>query len=243
MNNKGMSLIVFLLFLPLVTTLLYSFFWMLWFLKTQMQVDNLCQHHVLKAQEHLVAANNQVMALNPKALALNIEKKALNVAILTGPPPVKAAAKIRKKIVVAKQKMIRKMQRGIFAQGHFLANQSLFSMQREYAAFQKRIYRFWQQPQAIIYPIITQPKKTQLKIQFQDIAPTYRRTAQHKASQSINAQWALPLKTFLPPWLLQWVPVHTLWRGGCASHPNRKGEIQWRAVIGEANHSSKPSLF
>jgi hypothetical protein len=85
MNNKGMSLIAFLLFLPLVTTLLYSFFWMLWFLKTQMQVDNLCQHHVLKAQEHLVAANNQVMALNPKALALNIEKKALNVAILTGP--------------------------------------------------------------------------------------------------------------------------------------------------------------
>ena len=231
-NNHGFSNIGLILFLPLLLSLCLSTYWIVWFMQKNMQLENLCNHFVLKAQESLVLSNNQIMSLNPKASWLFWEKKALNTTILTGPPPAKAAAKIRKRFVILQQKALKKLQQSLFLKSSTQSSIAMTSLQKEFRSYTRKVSSQWNKnaaPRGVIWAL---PKKSQLQQQLRDIAPTYERANSHWADQGITAQWNIPLKEILPKWIQTWVPIQKQWKGSCASHPH-KGATKWKAAIGE----------
>lgn len=235
MNNQGFSTLSFIVFLPLALILTFSVFWIVWFNNQKLAVENICHYHLLKAQDHLVSGNNKIMNLNFYAKFLIIQKRVLNVVIIVAPPPAKAAAIAQRKIVVAQQKILNKVQRSIIHLSNIRANGELFKLRRSFNEKNKEIKNFWN-VQTSRSPVVgIFPKTSQIKIDTKDIASTYKRIANHESKQSFNAQWRIPIKRFLPNWVTQLVPVQNNWYGQCQTHPHQ-GEFKWRSAIGKGSH-------
>ncbi len=235
MSNRGFVNISLIAWFPFIAVLLFSAFWLIWFLQQKMVMANLCQQYTLKSQEILVDRNNKIMNLNSRAWWLWGEKKALDIAILTGPPPVKAAAKIRRKMVVAEQKSLRGIQKGFFNSANFQSRRALYQLRSQFRRQTKKWQDFWGSNRRIRSSLQVFPKQSQLAVRIHDIAPVFKRRNQHSRQQSIKATWRIPLADMLPSWLKEKVPVHRHWTGACYSHPHLGG-LQWRAAIGKGNH-------
>ncbi len=221
--------------LPLLLVSLFSVFWVLWFIQQNLKVSSLCHRYVLMSQEAIVERNNQIMNLNSQARWLWAEKKALDAVILTGPPPAKAAAKVRRKFVVWEQKSLRTIQKSLFSSGQWKSRRALYQLRKDFDKQVSYWQMFWNSPRPRIPTLNLFPTTSQLAVQIQDIAPTYKRRSSHWISQGIAVHWAIPLSEVLPPWLKTWVPIHKNWQGQCFSHPHRRG-VQWKAAIGKGRH-------
>ncbi len=235
MNNRGFVNVSLIAWFPLIAVLLFSSFWLLWFLQQKMVMANLCQQYTLKSQEILVDRNNRIMNLNSRALWLWGEKKALDLAILTGPPPVKAAAKIRRKMVVAEQRALRRTQKSFFNSANFQSRRALYQLRREFHRQTKKWQGFWGSPHQVRSSLQLFPAQSQLAVRIHDIAPVFKRRSEHWRQQGIKARWRIPLSEILPTWFKEMVPVHRHWVGTCHSHPHLGG-LQWKAAIGKGNH-------
>ncbi len=235
MSEKGFATILLLIWAKVLLILLLGFAWTFWFLNQSKRMDNLCHEGVLKAQEQLVFYNNQIMALNFRARMLYLEKKALDVTILFGPPPAKAAAQARKKLVVAEQHFLRKTQQAFFKAGQGTVQYHLLRLRGRFYSRTKEIGKHWRSDQWFLGQISIEPKNSQLRVDWQDIAPTYKREDQHPKNQSMSARWVVPIRSALPLWLTRFVPVQSVWKGECFSHPH-PGGFQWSARIGKGNH-------
>ncbi len=235
MNQRGFAMISLVFWIPLIVTILFSIFWIIWLMQQRMKLNNLCHHYVLKSQEALVDRNNDIMNLNPRARWLWAEKKALDVLILTAPPPVKAAAQVRRKVVVIEQKALRTLQNGLFKVGLFNARRALYEFRKEFHKTTQDWSRYWKSPNRSRSRLILKPTNSQLAVEVRDIARVYKRKPLHWAQQRIQAQWDIPLRELLPTWVLHWVPVHKVWSGRCHSHPHSGGHL-WKAAIGAGRH-------
>lgn len=236
MNQKGFTTIAMITWAPFVAALLAGTLWTIWFLNLNKALDNICHEGVMKSQEIIVEGNNKIMALNKKAWVFFLEKKALELTILFGPPPAKAVAKARRKIVVANQKILKKQQQGLFMTSRYRAKAELFKLKAKMRKKVEEIKNRWKKSSSKpTFHIV--PTSSQLKIKIKDIAPIYKRTSSHSNAQRIRARWSIPIKSMMPDWLLRLVPIGQSWRGQCFSHPHpRKGRFIWRASIGKGNH-------
>lgn len=237
-NQNGVALIGFVVALPLLVLLLMSFFWLTWFITLKQQSQNLCHAYLLRAQMSLVETNNQILALNPKALALIKEKKVLNLILRTGPMQARALAKVRKKQVLAKQKLLKLKQKSLFLKAR---GQSLYfynqGQQQLKTSLQKKV-QFWKpntQPASMRWK--TRPRHSKLRKDIRDLAPTYKRGPRHSYLQSMTLTWSMDIHDLAPPWMRRLIPHQAVWQrrwvASCSSHPH-KGDAQWQASIGVA---------
>ncbi|MCJ8276749.1 MAG: hypothetical protein HRT44_01750 [Bdellovibrionales bacterium] len=239
-NQKGFAIYSFIVATPLFLSLAIMSAWLIWFLNQKHRLDNLCQHYTLKAQENLVKTNNSVLKLNYKAYALIIEKRALELTMLTAPPPVAAAAKLRRKMVIGQQYALKKVQKGLVNTGNLRAQLLSFELRREYIKILRELERHWGAsssfPKIEIYW-----NKSKIKRKFYEIAPPYKRIAKHSSAQEIRVNWAIPLSSISPGWLKKFITIGKTWKGQCSSHPQKR-RFKWEAQIGRVKLLSK-SLF
>jgi hypothetical protein len=231
MNNQGFVLIGSLIYLPFVFMLLFSFYWLIWFLNQKHQVDKICYLGVLQSQLAIEQGNRSILELNPKAHGLILEKKKLNFLIKTSPPKVKLLALVKKKQVIAQQLLLKARQQQLFLQSQWRSRQALFELQKKMNDHFSDISRHWSGGQQPLLHFKTKWKKNQLKIKQRDTAPTYQRVLNASYRQTIGFQWHFPLESMSPKWLLALVPVQKSWHGECYSHPFEQGGI-WRSSIG-----------
>lgn len=237
LDSKGFVTYSFIILAPLFLSLLFMSCWCFWFLNKKHQLNNICNHHVLKAQEILTHSNNQLMALNAKAWALIIEKRSLDTLILIGAPPAKAAAQARKRIVIFKQNALKKIQKTLIFKANLLAKKEAFQLHKNINRHTKNISHFWSQD---FYKAKIQLhwKDSQVKPLFKEIAPPYKYPPSYTKKQEIEAQWSIPLKSLLPGWLNKYIPIHEQWKSHCFSHPNKRS-LKWIALTGRAKPLSK----
>lgn len=235
MNQKGFALISMTVALPLVFIICISGLWLVWFMNQKKGLHNMCHHHLLKAQDYLVRGNTDLLRLNPIAKALIFQKRTLDAIILFAPPPAKATALIQRRFVVAEQQFLKKTQQGIIGFANIMANKELLKYQMAYRRKMRELNRLWKSQSSIPSFLEAYPKISQVKVDWPDIAPTYKRGSSHEKIQRFKARWKVPIRNAMPDWLLNYVPVSELWLGECATHPH-KGVSQWNAAIGEGNH-------
>ena len=99
-NERGYVLVSGTALILLIFTLLFSSSWIFWFLIEKQKTEKLCYNHMLEAQKILIKTQERILSLNTKAWALIYEKRFLDVVILTAPPQIKIAARLRRRLVI-----------------------------------------------------------------------------------------------------------------------------------------------
>lgn len=230
-NQQGFVTLSLILFLPLILLLSFCFLWSLWFINKKNQWNNICHQAVLESQSHIIKGNKKILALNMKARLLTLEKRLLNVVILTAPPQFKVAARLRKKVVISKQKLLKVTQQKIFYQSRTLSRAPLYRLKNRFYKFKKNLGLLWDKKNVKGHLNI-RPQKSALVIKHRDIAPTYKRSSWHHSQQHIRVQWFISTQDLGPTWLLSKLKQWSQWTGECKSHPHSKGGLWFPAIGG-----------
>lgn len=246
MNQKGFMTISMVMWAPVFAIFLLGFGWSIWLINSKRALHNICHEAVLNAQEELVENNNWIMSYNFYAGWLITEKKVQTAAIMFGPPPVKIAAKARKKMIIAEQKALRAKQQFFFNKARVMSAAPLAKTQFKFSDKVSRLFKLWGKAPPLFNFVYVSPMlpESQLKIKWKDIAPVYKRDPNHWKIQGISARWEIPIYEIVPSWFKDSPGSHKTWKqawgsqtltGECHSHPHEKGGT-WTAAIGKGNH-------
>ncbi len=237
--DRGFVTISLVSLTPFIFILVFGVFWSLWFINQKHQLDNLCYESVLRSQKFLVDNNEKLLGLNGLAKSLILKKKALDLLILTGTPSVKASAFLKRKGVLAKQKVLRLKQKSLFYWGAVLSRSELFRLKTKMNRRFRKIMGIW--PGSVyripVFKVLW--KDSQLGITVNDIAPVYKREKNHSKNQTHEVRWNVALSSVFPDWMDWIIPMGKRWRGHCESHPH-KGGLKWYSAMGKGRHSLKP---
>ncbi len=240
MNQKGFVSLCLVIWAPLFLTILSYGLWMVWLINQKHQLNNLCHHHLLKSQQALVDGNNRLLLHNPKALALILEKRNLDRLILTSPPPVKAAALLKRKRVLAQQIKLSLLQKNIIKTHKELSKSWAQKLRLNLHRALRKRSEFFQGDKNILAQVRVRWSISRIKIKFRDKASTYQRGTNHALAQTMSANWSIPLQSVTPPWLSPFVKNKNNWLGSCQTHPDSSGGLKWYAAIGGGKVLSRP---
>jgi len=241
MTEKGFMTVGLIIYLPLLFALMFSFYWIVWFLNQKHQLENICFRYILAAQDDLINGNNRLIQLNPQAQRLIIEKKFLNTVIKTAPPKVRAVAYLRKKQIIAQQALLKSTQESLLLSSEYRSRQQMRKLHNEIQKHFRQMQDFWQTQPAQAPHLRPQWRKSQVQIDQKDIAPTYKRSQSHSQQQTLKMHWSLPLNQVAPQWLVRLASIQPKWLGFCESHPYHQGG-KWHSSIG-AGKASWKQLF
>ena len=217
------------LILILLFTLLFSSVWTLWFLSEKQKTQKLCYNHNLKAQKILIETGKSLLRLNKKVWPLIYEKRFLNQLILFGPPQAKVAAQIKKKAVIAQQKLLRIQQQSILHLGNLRSRRQVHLLNNQLKKQLKKTATFWQDNSVRIHTrLLWQP--AQVQPQFKEIAPPYQRVSNYSSKQRLQIQWKVLWKKIRKRDWYSYVSNFSNWQGSCSTQPYKKGNL-WLANI------------
>ncbi len=241
MNRKGFMTLGLIICLPVLFTLIFSFYWIVWFLNQKHKLDNICYNNLLMAQDHLVDGNNKLLQLNPQAQRLISEKRFWTQVMKTAPPKLRAAAYLRKKQIISQQVLLKTKQKIILQTAEFRSRQQMGRLRTEIQKHFHRIRYFWQARKTQSERIRPKWLKSQIQVDQRDIAPTYKRSLAHSQLQTLKISWSFPLAQITPQWMVRMASVQPIWQGLCESHPYNQGG-KWQSSIG-AGKASWKQLF
>lgn len=241
MNRKGFMTVGLIIYLPVLFSLIFSFYWIVWFLNQKHKLDNICYQYLLAAQDHLVDGNNKLLQLNPQAQRLINEKKFWSQVLKTAPPKLKAAAYLRKKQIMAQQVLLKTTQKRVRETAEFQSQKQMRTLHTEMNKQFRRIHDFWQTQSNQSARVRPMWRESQIQVDQRDIAPTYKRSQAHSQLQTLKISWSFPLAHIIPQWMVRLANVQPSWHGLCESHPYNQGE-KWQSSIG-AGKASWKQLF